>query len=159
MKKAVITILGTAGTSYDKNTKKYKLKSPESPANYIFEGKDNLYYNTLPLLIDKYSKEYEIISLFTPKAKQAQEEVLKEYKNINYDFNPEWQIDVNDFDSLFNKMDTIISKYDKVIIDVSHGFRHLPILMVIDIIIHNIVDINKVEQILFAKEIEVFKEY
>ena len=148
MKKAVITILGTAGTTYNKDTKKYELKSP---ANYIFKGKDNLYYNTLPLLIDKYSKEYEIISLFTPEAKQAQEEVLKEYENINYYFNPEWQIDVNDFDSLFNKIDTIISKYDKVIIDVSHGFRHLPILMIIDTIIHNIVDIEKVEKFYLRK--------
>jgi CRISPR-associated DxTHG motif protein len=156
MKKAVITILGTAGTSYNKETNKYELKSP---ANYIFKGKDNIYYNTLPFLIDNYSKEYEIISLFTPEAKQAQDEVLKEYKHITYNFNPEWQIDVNDFDSLFNKMDTIISKYDKVIVDISHGFRHLPMLMIIDVIMHNIIDIDKVEQILFTKEIDAFKKY
>ena len=118
MKKAVITILGTAGTSYNKETNKYELKSP---ANYIFKGKDNIYYNTLPFLIDNYSKEYEIISLFTQEAKQAQEEVLKEYKNINYDFNPEWQIDVNDFVP-FNKASFFALLDDEPVISISSPY-------------------------------------
>ena len=44
MKKAVITILGTAGITYNKETEEYKLKSP---ANYIFKGENNNYDNIL----------------------------------------------------------------------------------------------------------------
>lgn len=41
----------------------------------------------------------------------------------------------NDFDEIFSIIDKIVSGYDEVIVDVSHGFRHLPILMIVDVII------------------------
>jgi len=40
-----------------------------------------------------------------------------------------------------------------VIVDVTHGFRYLPILMIIDLIIQNIKQENKIKSILFAKEL------
>lgn len=51
-------------------------------------------------------------------------------------------------------MNETINQYDEVIVDVSHGFRHLPILMVVDLIIQNFQDTSKIKQILFAKEID-----
>ena len=117
--------------------------------------------NTLPILIKTFSKDYEIIALHTDNAKTVQEEVIKNDDEIDsFLFEEEWKI-ANDteFDEIFSKIDDLINSYDKVVIDVSHGFRYLPILMMVDIIIHNIRNTEKIEMILFAKEIEKAKTY
>ena len=149
-KKAVITIVGTIGG--DKKAE-YVSKIPQ------IERTEDI--NTLPILIKTFSKDYEIVALHTDKAKTIQEEVIKSDDKIdNFVFKDEWKIaDDTEFDEIFSKIDTLISSYDKVIIDVSHGFRHLPILMMVDVIIHNIGNTDKIEMILFAKEIEKTKKY
>ena len=59
-KKAIITILGKAG-ELDNHTK----------AKYYFEWKkavQNEYFNTFPLLIENFSKSYEIVPIYTKDA-------------------------------------------------------------------------------------------
>ncbi len=158
MKKAVITILGLAGGKYDK--KEDKAINYKSKHLYYFENdKKNQkeYSNILPLLISKYSKEYKIIPLFTEEAKAVQSKILVEnekqedFLNI---FDNEYKIeDENNFYNILSLVNNTISKYDKVIFDVTHGFRHLPILATISLIMQNIKSFNKIEKILFAKEL------
>jgi len=159
--KAVITILGTAGTRYNSELKVYK--KVDIPAKYILENKELEYFNTFPLLIDKYSKDdkYELIALWTKEAKQAQEDVLEFYSDIDYTFLDKYKIDdPNEDKKFFELINSVINDdYDEIIFDVSHGFRHLPLLAIIGLIIENIENPKKISKILFAQEIIPFKKY
>ena len=67
--KAIITILGKAG-ELDNHTK----------AKYYFEWKKEVqkeYFNTFPLLIENFSKRYEIVPIYTKDAQNANIKVLK----------------------------------------------------------------------------------
>jgi CRISPR-associated DxTHG motif protein len=160
MKKAVITILGTAGTQYDKQEKKYFPISMDKRASYTFLNDEIFkYHNTFPLLIEKYKDDYDVIALHTAEAKQAQESVLKLYK-IDYNFNDNHFIkNPNDDSSFFSIINTAMENYDEIIFDVSHGFRHLPLLALIGLIVENIDNPKKIKNILFAQEEETFKRY
>ena len=159
MKKAVITILGLAGGNIVKdNDSKLKAINYKSKHNYYFDEKNSLpmYSNTLPLLIDKYANRYEIIPLFTKEAKLVQSKILSENENEKElsIFNDKYLIkDENDFESLLALITQTMDNYDRIIIDITHGFRHMPILVTINLIMENIKDIQKVEHIWFAKEI------
>lgn len=150
--KAIITILGKAG-ELDNHTK----------AKYYFEGKKEVqkeYFNTFPLLIENFSKRYEIVPIYTKDAQNANIKVLKK-ENLEFNsFNSNCLIhDDKDFKNIFKIINETIASYEEVIVDVSHGFRHLPILMIVDLIIQNFQDTQKIKKILFAKEIQAFKEY
>lgn len=151
-KKAIITILGLVGQN-DNHTK----------AQYYFEWKKELkrdYFSTFPLLIKNFSKNYEIVPLFTKEAKEANIKVLKKEKLEFNNFKEIYFIeDDKNFEDVFRIMNQAINSYDEVIVDVSHGFRHLPILMIVDLIIQNFQDTSKISKILFAKEIIQYKEY
>ena len=161
-RKAVVTILGTIGGKCDVNNPKKGIYNEftkkalyKSQVKEIIESEN---INTLPILIKNFH-DHDIISLHTSCAKDIQEKVLKN-QNISYTFNSLWQIEDDlEFDQVFKKIDAIINYYDTVIIDVSHGFRHLPILMIVNTIMHNIESIDKIEKILFAREIKKFEEY
>ena len=150
--KAIITILGKAG-ELDTHTK----------AKYYFEWKKEVqkeYFNTFPLLIENFSKSYEIVPIYTKDAQNANIKVLKK-ENLEFNsFNSNCLIhDDKDFKNIFKIINETIASYQEVIVDVSHGFRHLPILMIVDLIIQNFQDTQKIKKILFAKEIQAFKEY
>ena len=151
-KKAIITILGKAG-ELDNHTK----------AKYYFEWKKEAqkeYFNTFPLLIENFSKSYEIVPIYTKDAQNANIKVLKK-ENLEFNsFNSNCLIqDDKDFKNIFKIINETITSYQEVIVDVSHGFRHIPILMIVDLIIQNFQDTQKIKKILFAKEILAFKEY
>ncbi len=152
--KAVITILGIQG-GYVDNSKNVRFSNFDHKADYIFENETKEYFNTLPLLIEKYSS-YEIIPIFTVDAKLFNQEVLKKgYSNLEVDFNDRHFIkDDKNFEDIFKIINEAICSYDEVIVDVSHGFRHLPILMIVDLIIQNFQNTEKISKILFAKEIK-----
>jgi len=156
MKKAVITILGIQGAKYSEHGEAL-VKNYSHQATYYIENTDNTikyYYNTLEMLIELYSDQYEIVPIYTNEAKKFNQNVLK-YSNYHCTFNDTLGFIENekDYFSIFNKIDKVINTFDTVIIDLTHGFRHLPILAIIDIIIQNFKDTNKIEKILFAKEI------
>lgn len=150
-KKAVITILGLIGGN-DNHQK----------ATYYFEdNKDTKeYFNTFPLLLEKYSNDYIIVPLHTKEAKIVNEKVLQK-SNVKFaNFDEKYFIeDDKNFTKLFNIINSAVEEFDELIIDVSHGFRHFPILMIVDLIIQNFKDTSKIQKILFAKEIIQFKEY
>jgi len=160
MKKAVVTILGLAGGNINKDKKGVLTAiNFNTKHDYYFDKEEHIpkYSNTLPLLIDKYSKSYEIVPLFTKEAKLVQSKILKESENKEeylYIFDDKYLIeDENDFVSLLSLVGRTMDNYDRVIIDITHGFRHMPILVTINLIMENIKDIEKIEHIWFAKEI------
>ncbi|SFV63263.1 hypothetical protein MNB_SV-12-1593 [hydrothermal vent metagenome] len=165
MKKAVITILGMIGTPREGQERaEYYLSNSLKNDGFIL-AKDR-YTNMLPLLIDNFKDNYGSIEcIYTKDAKNTQSKVL-EYEKL--DFNIEKNglyISDNEEDieaqySYFlEKYNEVIEKYDRVIIDVSHGFRHLPILATVNMIMQNIKDPKKIEYIFFAKEIKRFSKY
>ena len=159
-KKALITILGIQGGKVE--NKKPTIFNFEHKAEYYFENMDEKkpYFNTLPLLMDQYQKEYEIVPIYTDDAKTLNQEVLKRYEDTEgkkYDIDFKEFAYINDeknIDEIFSTLNHIFSKYDKVIVDVTHGFRHLPLLMMVELIMQHFEENEKIEKILFAKEIE-----
>jgi CRISPR-associated DxTHG motif protein len=157
IKKALITILGTSGTTYDHTIKSYKLANE---CEYKIGDKSVRQRNMLPILISEYGLEYEIEPLYTETAKQAQTLVLDAVEmSVKFDDDIGLLRDENDFEEIFSTIDRIMTKYDEVIVDVSHGFRHLPILMIIDVIIRGLSNSAKISKILFAKEIKRLEKY
>ncbi len=157
MSKAIITILGIQG-GYVADDKAY-FTNKDNIAKYYFENatqNKTPYFNTLPLLIEKYSKEFKIVPLFTRESEIFNKEVLKQfYPKLSLYFDEKYHItDEKDFKEVFGLFNQTIQEFDEVIIDVTHGFRHLPLLMLIDLLIVNFKDISKIKHILFAKEIK-----
>jgi CRISPR-associated DxTHG motif protein len=133
---------------YDKNLAK------------IFTLKKHRYTNMLPLLIDNFHEN--IVPIFTQNAKESQIVVLKDEFGKDFEdiFKIEYLIhDEKDFYSILSLINTLTSENDKYIIDLTHGFRHIPILATISIITHTLNDTSNIEHILFAKEIEDKKRY
>ncbi len=163
MKKAVITILGTIGGRFDQKKKEFVFASNTSKSFYystdkIIDIKDDKYLNTLPLLIKNF--DCDIIPIFTKDAKKIQLNVLEKLEHITDKkdfFKDDYLIDdEQDFENIFNMIHNIInnSEYDRFIIDVTHGFRHLPLLVLIELMIVHFQNTSKIEKILFAKEDE-----
>ena len=161
MAKGVITILGLAGGKINKKDDKLEPVSFDTKHKYYFENSnipsEPNYTNTLAFLIDTYGEDYDIIPLFTKEAKLVQSKILEETENkkewIDKLFDNKYLIeDENNFEQLLSLINSSIESYDRVIIDITHGFRHMPILMTISLIMENIKDIKKIEHIWFAKE-------
>lgn len=151
-KLAVFTILGMVGERDDAKKASYYFEKQES--------KKEDYFNTLPLLIKNFQdKNYKIIPIYTVESKKANEKVL-EKSGYSIDFDESYLIqDEKNFNEIFSLLDSSFEEYDEIIVDVSHGFRHLPILMIVDLIIKNFQDVKKIKKILFAKEIKQYCEY
>jgi len=163
MKKAIVTILGTILPPREGQEKAKYYFSDELQDK--FELKKERYTNMLPLLIDNFQDYGDIQSIYTNLSKQRQITVL-EYENLNYNIEQNGlfisenikDIEAN-YSYFLNKYNEVIEQYDRVIIDVSHGFRHFPILAVVNLIIQNIKNPEKIEYIFFAKEKKQFQEY
>lgn len=180
MKKGFISILGLLGHTQrvpyiEENEIKYKIvaKQEKDKAKYYFDSslKDNFgqlkndkYFNMFPLVLENF-EAYEHASIYTKLSLKIQQGLL-DYEKIDFNiedkgfFVSENISDMeSDYSYFLNGVNKLIEKYDNVIIDMTHGFRHFPILAIINLIIQNIKNPEKIEYILFAKEIEQFKEY
>jgi len=152
--KAVLTILGIQNATWI-SKEKSNVENDKYKANYYFEGEKTVkkYYNTLSLLIDRYSSEYKIIPIYTKDAKYFNKDILS-IEGKQCEFNDQISlIKENEYFEIFQKIDMLVDKYDEIIVDLTHGFRHIPILAIIDLVIQNFKKTNKIEKILFAKEI------
>ena len=161
MRKAVITLLGMIDHT--------RLENIEDRAIYRFSNKLNefsryltqeRYINTLPLLIDTF-EDRDIIPIATQKAKEVQRKTLDVSNVKSSALDNTILIDESDYEGIFQKISKVLenNEYDSFIIDLTHGFRHLPILMIINLIINSMKDTDKIEHIFFAKEITPYKEY
>lgn len=159
-KTAVITILGIQGQKDNIKTK--------GCAKYYFAGEssDNSqeFFNTLPLLADKFGAE-NIVPIYTADAREFNEAVMAHYVNFKINFNDSYKItDEKNFEAIFEIFeravdDLVKGGIGKIVFDVTHGFRHLPLLALVDLLIQNFSNVSQIDQILFAKEIEKSKLY
>ncbi len=168
MAKAVITILGTIPAPREgQESANYQLSSSLEES---FSLKKRNYTNMLPLIIDNFQDDYNIECIYTNFSKNRQTDVLA-YEKIDFDIEANGvfisedvmkegvEVEEAKYSYFLQKYNELIEKYDSVIIDVSHGFRHFPILATVNMIIQNIREPKKIEYILFAKELEPFKKY
>lgn len=159
-KTAVITILGIQGKKEDIKTK--------GRARYYFTSesadKSQEFFNTLPLLADKFGAE-NIVPIYTAEAREFNEAVMTHYSDFQINFNDSYKIvDEKNFEALFEIFERVIddlvkSGVGRIVFDVTHGFRHLPLLALVDLLIQNFSNVSQIDQILFAKEIEKSKLY
>jgi len=163
MKKAIITILGTIMPPREGQEKAKYYFSED--LNEKFSLQKERYTNMLPLLLDNFQEYGDIKSIYTNLSKKNQNKVL-DYEKLEYNIEKNGRFISENIDDeeanysyFLDKYNELIEEYDKVIIDVSHGFRHFPILAVINLIIQNIKNPEKIEYIFFAKEVEQFKKY
>lgn len=154
----VVTILGriTKNEKFGIPIYKYDEKLAEQ-----YSLKRERYINMLPLLIDNFGAQ-NVVPIFTKLAKEAQTEVLMEefqaeYNEIFDDRN--FIDDEKDFYKILRIINDATSGNEEYIIDLSHGFRHIPILATISLISQSLNNTNKIKHIFFAKEKEPYKNY
>jgi len=150
----VITILGTIKVSNEEEKALYRVN--ETLAHIIAPPKTN-YTNMFPLLADTF-KETNIVALTTEKAETIQTEVLS-FENINHKAITYKQIDEKDFNALFGVINEVLDECEEAIIDLSHGYRHIPLLALISLIATNLRHQEKIKHIIYAKDITPYKEY
>ncbi|MBB5022253.1 TM1812 family CRISPR-associated protein [Desulfurispira natronophila] len=154
----VITMLGTIRPPADLCDRAHYALSKELAASFSFAGSQ--FTNTLPLMV-KLSQQLRsrLIPFSTKEALQVQKSVLEVEGLDQSALEAVIPIEEDNFEATFAAINKELAAYDEVILDVSHGFRHLPILATVSMIIHNITDSGKIRHILFAKEIEPRKRY
>jgi len=139
-RKAVVTILGLS---------EFKAIY-SSEVNNIILGEEIYYTNMFELLCENISDEYKIVPFYTKEAHAKQEHFFNKYKS-KIVLCDECLVDENNFQNILKYFDNIINKFDNVIIDVTNGLRHIPILITIDMIMQNIKQPDKIENIIFGK--------
>ena len=175
-RKAVVTLLGMIGhTKTDAICENGEIKKVfveiaenDRPKYYfsdtLSDFSDRLtkekYINTLHLLIDAF-KDRDIIPITTKQAKAIQQKTLEFLKLDTSCLENNVYIDESNYEEIFQQISQLLQNknYDSFIVDLTHGFRHLPILMIVNLIIASIRDIDKIEHIFFAKEITSNHEY
>jgi CRISPR-associated DxTHG motif protein len=159
----IVTICGLIGGQYNRETQNYDLRPDKAFYHTAMESnslKSGNFINMLPLLVESYPNA-TIIALATKDAREVQTKVL-EHTGISHDivtFIPIAEEIDNEYNAYFATVNDILDNHDEIIIDLSHGFRHLPILTLIALILQNIQNPEKIKHIYFAQEIEQFKRY
>ena len=154
----VITILGLVSKNEEVGIPIYRY---DDKLKGSFSLKRERYINMFSLLIDNFGAQ-NIVPIFTQLAKKIQIGVLKEEFQNEYNeiFNDRNFIDgEKDFYKILRIINDATSDDDKYIIDMTHGFRHIPILATISLISKSLSNTEKIKHIFFAKEIELKKEY
>lgn len=156
----IFTVLGTLVE--EKESKRAKYTYDEKLKKKFFLNKKN-YTNMFPLLIDNFGSE-NVCSIYTDLAKTKQKITLaNEFgENFIYDFDENYYIkNEKDYYETFKILSEVIDMADddEVILDLTHSFRHIPILATVALISKNLQGTKNIKHIFFAKEIEQFKEY
>ena len=154
----VVTILGKACV---KETKEIPIYEYDEKLKNSYSLKKQRYTNMLPLLIDNFGVQ-NIVPIFTKEARETQIQVLEtEFKTSHIEiFNDKNFIrgDTN-FYEILRIINEATNEDNEYIIDLTHGFRHIPILAAISLISQSLSDTNKIKHIFFAKEMNPNKEY
>ena len=154
----VVTILGKG---YVKEAEERPIYEYDEKLKNLYSLKKQRYTNMLPLLIDNFGVQ-NIVPIFTEDARDDQIKVLeKEFKTSHIEiFNNKNFIrgDTN-FYEILRIINEATNEDNEYIIDLTHGFRHIPILATISLISQSLSDTNKIKHIFFAKEIINQKEY
>ena len=148
----VVTILGRG---YVKEAEERPIYEYDEKLKNSYSLKKQRYTNMLPLLIDNFGVQ-EVVPIFTEEARDDQIKVLeKEFKTSHIEiFNDKNFIRGDtDFYEILRIINEATNEDNEYIIDLTHGFRHIPILVTISLISQSLSDTNKIKHIFFAKEI------
>ena len=113
------------------------------------------YHNATDLLLKNYNDEFYFLG--TKRAIDFQKELL-EYDKERVNF---IEIKDNSLDDIFEEVFALISQAkdnEKVLLDITHGFRHQPISAIFSATLHKFLNNSQLE-IIFAKQIVEFREY
>jgi hypothetical protein len=104
------------------------------------------------IAISKLLKDIEKVILFvTPQSRDVAEELIKE-ENLSVPVEYR-DISSTDFEKVIENMFDCLDKNSNALIDLTQGYRHLPMLLLIATLIENI-ELEKKRNILFALEME-----
>jgi CRISPR-associated dxthg motif protein len=154
----VVTILGLVSNNKEIGIPIYRY---DDKLKGLFSLKKERYINMLSLLIDNFGAQ-DIVPIFTRLAKQIQIDVLKEeFQNecIEIFSDSNFIDNENDFYSILRIINDVTSGNEEYIIDLTHGFRHIPILATISLISQSLNNTDKIKHIFFAKEVVAREEY
>lgn len=146
----IISILGMAGRDRERVNK--------TTAYYDCDAlnkKSGDYHNATDLLLKNYNDEFYFLG--TKKAIDFQKELL-EYDENRVKF---IEIQDNSLDDIFEEVFALISSVkdnEKVLLDITHGFRHQPISAIFSATLHKFLNNSKLD-IIFAKQTKEFVEY
>ena len=135
-----------------------KDKTEKTTAYYdseILRKDSGNYYNATDFVLKNYNDNFYFIG--TEKAIKFQKSLL-DYNEKQVEF---LEIEDNSLDDIFEKVFNLISKAkdkEKVLLDITHGFRHQPISAIFSATLHKFLKDSNLE-IIFAKQIVEFKEY
>ncbi len=153
--KTIVAILGTSGAKIDLDTCLPKEEFP--PALYdlsLFDKECKEYKNSTEFLLENYDKKFIFIG--TPCAIDFQKVLLKDsLKDKDVEFK---EVSENDLDEIFEKIFDILGKHKDIILDITHGFRHQPIMAIFASTLSQFLH-KKTLKIIFAKEEERNKKY
>lgn len=127
----------------------------------LYSLKKQRYTNMLPLLLDNFGVQ-NVSPIFTKTAKNTNIDVLDKEFGADFTeiFNPKNYIDgEKDFYKILHIINEATGGDDEYIIDLTHGFRHIPILATISLISQSLSGTKKIKHIFFAKEIINLKKY
>lgn len=154
----VVTILGKG---YVKEVEERPIYEYDEKLKNSYSLKKQRYTNMLPLLIDNFGVQ-NIVPIFTEDARDDQIKVLeKEFKTSHIEIfnNKNFIRGDTDFYEILRIINEATNEDNEYIIDLTHGFRHIPILATISLISQSLSDTNKIKHIFFAKETINQKEY
>ena len=154
----VVTILGKG---YVKEVEERPIYEYDEKLKNSYSLKKQRYTNMLPLLIDNFGVQ-NIVPIFTEDARDDQIKVLeKEFKTSHIEIfnNKNFIRGDTDFYEIRRIIKEATNEDNEYIIDLTYGFRHIPILATISLISQSLSDTNKIKHIFFAKEIINQKEY
>lgn len=152
----IISILGTAGAKIDRTS---CLPQPNITSTALYDASElkkptSAYKNATHFLLENYNDRFYFLG--TKCAITFQKELLKdELKNKNVTF---IQIEDNDLDDIFEKIFTLLNEQDDIILDITHGFRHQPIMAIFAATLSQFLE-RKNLKIIFAKEVKQYEQY
>jgi len=158
----VISILGTSGAFKNKENpclpdkdEKKKIKYQSAKYNsQVLSKLSGEYKNATEFLLENYDDKFVFIG--TKCAIKFQKKVLQSsLKNKDVEF---VSIEDDSLDDIFEKILELLQENDDVILDITHGFRHQPIMAIFASTLSQFLE-RKDLKIIFAKEIVMFKEY
>ena len=146
----IISILGMSGRDREKINKTTAYYDCDA-----LKKKSGDYHNATDLLLQNYNDDFYFLG--TSVAIKFQKELLE------YDENKVKFIEIKDnsLDDIFEEVFGLISKAkdnEKVLLDITHGFRHQPISAIFSAILHKFLT-NSDLDIIFAKQIKEFIKY
>ena len=146
----IISILGMSGRDRDKINKTTAYYDCE-----VLNKKSGDYHNATDLLLKNYNDDFYFLG--TEKAIDFQKDLL-DYDDKKVKF---IEIKDNSLDDIFEEVFALISSSkdnEKVLLDITHGFRHQPISAIFSATLHKFLNDSKLD-IIFAKQIIEHKEY